>query len=139
MSLTYWIFILLILGIINAGYLYWQHIQYVKASKTMVCPIGGKCEQVVESKYGTTFGIKNEIFGLLYYSALIVGLLLFLFYPPLANLSKLGIIVAAMLAGAFSIYLLFIQAFILQNYCSWCLIAAFINLAILILVILRFL
>jgi len=87
----------------------------------MYCLLGGDCQAVVESKYGQTFGVKNELWGMLFYLAV-------LFLTISGRTSYLPIIA---LAGAFfSLYLLFLQAIILKKYCSWCLIAILINISI---------
>ena len=110
--------ILALIGLANALYLYWQHTQVPKGRK-MFCVIGGDCQAVVESKYGKSFGVKNELWGSLYYLSLI------LFHPYTLLLLSLSFI-----AALFSLYLLFLQAVVLKKYCSWCLLAIFINLAI---------
>lgn len=114
-------------GIANAAYLYWQYRQYQLTARPMVCPLDGKCEEVVGTVYGTTFGVKNEIWGLLYYFSLLGMLGVFLFYTPFAPAARLLILVSSGGAVLFSTYLLFVQLFLLRKYCSWCILAAVIN------------
>lgn len=122
------LFALLILGIVNTSYLYWQERQFKLHGREIYCFIGGRCQDVVTSKFGRTLGINNEILGLLYYLALLALVPAFLFFP-FAGVA--GIILGvSFLATLFSFYLLFLQAFVLKVYCSWCLIAIFINFAI---------
>jgi uncharacterized membrane protein len=121
---------LIILGAANAAYLYWQHYQFRKNNRQMVCPVGGKCEEVVDSKYGKTMGISNDLLGIIYY----IGLTLILsvhFYVPGWSLAMANLaILAISFSFLFTLYLLFIQVFILKKWCFWCLISAAINIVI---------
>ena len=122
------ILLLSIIGFLNAFYLNWQHRREVKTGQKMYCLIGGDCGEVVGSKYGKTFGIKNELIGMVYYALLgaytLVGM-----FAQIANFEILVKIIAA-LAAIFSFYLLYIQTIVLKKFCSWCLIAIAINLLI---------
>lgn len=109
-----------LIGLANAAYLYWQYRQVAKG-RPMFCLIGGDCQAVVESKYGRSFGVKNELWGMIYY-ALIISL-------SLLNIKHL-ILNISLIAALFSLYLLFLQSVVLKKYCSWCLLAIFLNLAI---------
>lgn len=125
-------------GIANAWYLYWQWRQYKLTARPMVCPLDGKCEEVVGTVYGTTFGVKNEIWGLLYYFSLLGMIGIFLFSVAYAPVARLLILFSSGGAVLFSTYLLFIQLFLLRKYCSWCLLAAFINYLIFVFEIIYF-
>lgn len=122
-----------ILGFVNAYFLHYQYKQYISSGKKMFCLIGGKCELVVSSTYGTTLGIKNEIIGMSYYGLLIIYSLVGILWPDLVSGFNLGMTVIkgiTILATIFSIYLLFVQTVILKTLCSWCLIAIGINVLI---------
>lgn len=123
-------FILSILGFINAYYLHYQYKQYKVYGKEMFCLIGGKCADVVSSKYGTTFGIKNEVIGMAYYGLLSVYLLVSILIPSLGQNIIFLAKIAAIVALIFSTYLLFVQTVVLKTLCSWCLIAIIINIMI---------
>lgn len=99
------------------------------SGKEMFCLIGGKCADVISSKFGTTFGIKNEITGMVYYGLLSGYLLISLLIPSFGNFLIL-VKIAAFVATIFSIYLLFVQTMVLKTLCSWCLIAIGINVLI---------
>jgi len=116
--------VLAIFGIYIAGYLIYKR----TTKKPLVCPVGGDCEAVVSSKYGKTFGVKNDLTGILYYIFILV-LALHLgffqgFYPLWAK-------IITFLAFLFSVYLVYIQARVLKQYCFYCLTSAVINLLIL--------
>lgn len=123
-------FILAIAGFANAAYLYFQHKREVETGQKMYCLIGGDCGAVVGSKYGQTFGIKNELIGMTYYFLLGIYSLVYFLFPQLANSLIIVIKLLVIAAALFSLYLLFIQSIILKKFCSWCLIAIFINLLI---------
>lgn len=127
------VLLLSILGFLNAFYLYYQHKREMTSGKKMFCLIGGDCGAVVGSKYGKTFGVKNEKIGMAYYLLLGGYFLISIFAPDLINSSELGISVIkiiTVIATLFSVYLLYVQTFILKTLCSWCLIAIAINILI---------
>src|SRR3989344_3823590 len=57
------IFVLASIGIIEAIYLIRKRL----ASEKSICPIGGDCAIVLESKYNKIFFVHNDILGLLTY------------------------------------------------------------------------
>ena len=91
----------------------------------LVCPMGGKCDLVTSSRYANTFGIPNSLVGMGYYAAtaLVYGLpsvisnVSFAALNPAFKLATLG-------AFLFSVYLTFIQGFVLKSWCSWCVFSA---------------
>ena len=115
--------VLSILGIFISGYLIKNRME----KKQTVCPIGGECKTVLESKWNSVFGIKNDIVGLIYYVfILIIALYIFFFqqsYPLFATITTA-------FALLFSLILVFIQGKIIKEYCFYCLISAGINLLI---------
>lgn len=124
------ILILAILGLVNALYLHYQYRQYLNSGKKMFCLIGGGCGEIVSSKYGQTLGVKNELMGMIYYILLIIYSVGNLLLPQIESTFLIWVKLAAILATIFSLYLLFIQAFMLRKFCSWCVIATTINLLI---------
>ena len=98
--------------------------------RKMVCPIGGGCSEVVESKYGKTFGFDNDILGILYYIAIGAAWSVLLVWPDLSAWVLRLIVIAVSGAFVFTNYLLYVQLFILKKECFWCVIAAFVNYAL---------
>ena len=123
--------VIIILGIANAAYLYWQGLEKQSHGRPMVCLIGAECEKVVFSRFGTTLGIKNEIFGLFYYFSLLVLVAIIFFLPQFSGIVVGLLLFSSGVALIFSTYLLFLQILVLRDYCSWCILATFINYAIL--------
>jgi len=115
--------VLAILGIFDSGYLIKKRVK----KQPLTCPINGGCEKVVESKWNAIFFIKNDFLGLFYY-ILILFLVLYLFF-----ISEKLLFITKIISGAsllFSLFLVFIQAKIIKEYCFYCLISALINLLI---------
>ena len=121
------ILILSIAGIAITLYITLAHI----LKKKVICPINSEsCNIVLDSKYSRTFGIKNEIIGLMYYLAIIIAIFI---------IQSASIIVAvktaSTLAALYSIILLGIQIKKIKNYCSWCITTAIINVILFALII----
>lgn len=121
--------LLSILGFSNALFLHLQYLQQKQKGKKMFCILGSDCGAVVASKYGKTFGIKNERIGFAYYTA--IGILsAFMFVMPnMESYIKSLLIFVTLFASLFSIYLLSVQLFVLRKFCFLCFIAIIINIA----------
>jgi len=102
---------------------------YIRTKKmrkeAFVCPIGFDCDVVMQSSYGRFFGIPVEFIGMAYYGFLLVLYTLFA-TTDLSSSAVLsyGALTATLIAFLFSLYLTFIQAFTLKQWCSWCLTSA---------------
>ena len=125
--MIYLVFILIALAFLNAAFLYWQHWQYRKHNRQMSCPLGGQCQEVVDSSYGEIFGISNDLAGLAFYLGFSLILLISLFYQPWSLWSGRLALIGIALAFLFTSYLLYIQAFVLKKWCFWCLVYALLN------------
>lgn len=109
-----------------AGFMLAFYIRHKKASQeVLVCPLDGKCEEVVHSEYSKFFGIPLEVIGMIYYALVGISYAIFvvspIFYSSLAIFLIFGATITAFL---FSLYLTFIQAFVLKKWCTWCLVSA---------------
>lgn len=113
-----------LLGIVNTVYLIWKS----RIKEPLVCPIGQDCNKVLDSKWNKIFFIKNDLLGLLFYIGIVGGAVLLLF--DFDEIIKTILIFASGIAVLFSIFLVFIQAKVIKNYCFYCLISAFINVLI---------
>ena len=125
-----WLILLAAIGFLLAGYIRFKR----GKEKEMACVIGKKCHSVLKSKYNHTFGIKNEIFGMLYYLVVIVLALMFIYgVTSLVGISiSLILIVLGIAAFLFSLYLTYVQFFVLKAICDYCLASALVNLLILV-------
>lgn len=89
--------------------------------KPLVCPMRGNCASVIHSDYSTFFGIPVEVFGIGYYAVIVIGYAALAFVPGLSSpLLSFGLLGLSTVAFMFSLYLVFIQAFALRQFCTWC-------------------
>jgi len=91
----------------------------------MICLLGSDCEVVIHSQYAYFLGVPLELLGLLYYGLIALLYGFFVAVPEIALPALIfgisGLTIAALL---FSFYLTFIQAFLLRQWCTWCLLSA---------------
>jgi len=115
------LFTLSAIGISETVYL----IRKRMAFERPVCPIGGGCAAVLESKYNKIFVIPNDVLGLLFYiAASFISAFLVIGVEPLALwnfILKLSVASGAL----FSIFLTYLQWRVIGAWCFWCLMSAF--------------
>lgn len=127
-NLSKLIFILSVLGLFLSIYLSYTHFTN---SETTFCLSGSGCDLINNSAFSKVFGIPIPIFGLIGY--LIIA---FISYREL-NQKKLNYLYFLSLIGiAFSIYLTYLELFIIKAICSYCVISALIIVGIFISVLL---
>ena len=122
------IYIFSIIGILDTLYLI-----YHKVKKSEVaCPFFPKewCYKVQHSKQSKTLGIPNSILGFCMY--LLIIILTHLFAIAIIPFWPLFIIIT--FGFLFSLYFLFVQAFVLRAFCTWC-VLSFINFTVMFLAI----
>lgn len=109
-----------------AGFLLSLYIYHKKREKKpMVCPLKSDCNAVIYSQFSSFFGIPLEILGLVYYAIIAIAYGTFLALPNLISSSLLFATLSLTTVGFFfSIYLIFIQAFAIKQWCVWCLTSA---------------
>lgn len=108
-------------GLCVAGYVLIKK----KTAQPMVCPLNGECDMVTSSKYSKFFGIAVEKLGVLYYGLIVVVYALHNLIPWLLSDTVLFLMTGVTIgAFIFSLYLIFIQAFVLKKWCTWCLFSA---------------
>jgi uncharacterized membrane protein len=99
-------------GIGVAGYLTYVH--YRPAA--LLCTPGGGCETVQESDYAELLGIPVALLGLLGYVAVLA---LVAWDSELARTLAAAV---ALTAVGFVVYLIVLQAFVIDAWCVWCLV-----------------
>ena len=92
-------------------------------SSTGVCTIGGGCDTVNNSVYGSTLGIKNSLYGIFIFSFMIIITLLHMRRPN--KKTRMIIHWAVILGSLIAIYFLYIQFFVIRVFCNFCLIIDF--------------
>jgi|SRR3989344_3138393 len=102
---------------------------YIRSHKTqgstLVCPIGHTCDPVIHSGYSKFMGIPVEFLGILYYALVLATYTTITFAPQFAHeLIAQEVAAVSIIAFIFSIYLTAVQAFVLKQWCTWCLFSA---------------
>jgi len=118
--------ILSIVGFTISTYIYNKKI----TKKKLVCPRRSNCDTVIHSDYSKILGIKVEVLGMIYYflvGSVYTYVFIFSLWSENVALVMLGISMCSVL---FSIYLVSMQAFIIKQWCIWCLSSALISIVI---------
>ena len=127
--------ILIFLGILVSGYL-----SYIKfTDEPMVCAAeaGFNCDVVQNSVYAEVGGIAIAYMGLATYLVLGVLILLENRLEVLREYGPLLVFAITLFAFVYSMYLVYIQAFVLEAFCQWCLIHELIITVLVVIVTLR--
>ena len=99
-------------GVGVSGYLTYVHYQ----PSALICTSGGGCETVQESSYAELAGIPVALLGLL---GFVTVLVLVAWDSELARTLAAAI---ALTAVGFAVYLVLLQAFVIDAWCVWCLV-----------------
>lgn len=91
------------------------YIEYERATGGQIACGTGGCEEVQSSKYAELLGVPVAVLGLVAYAVVFLTALV---RAPAAALAGATIALAGL---AFAVYLLAVQAFVLDAYCTWCL------------------
>ena len=106
-----------LLGLFDSLYLLYI---YTSPSRPMVC-IGTGCDAVRASAYSTLWGVSMPVFGVLGYTLLvIVTMAEALFSGSLARLARYVFVGMTGLGFLLSLYLEYLQGFVIHAYCAWC-------------------
>jgi uncharacterized membrane protein len=100
-----------LVGVGVASYLTYVHYR----PSALICTGGGGCETVQESSYAELAGIPIALLGLLAYAGVLA---LLAWDTPAARTMTAAI---ALGAAGFAIYLVTLQAFVIDAWCVWCL------------------
>ncbi|MEK6897895.1 MAG: vitamin K epoxide reductase family protein [Nanoarchaeota archaeon] len=109
----------------------------IRKKERLVCIVGKNCENVIQSKYGKTFGVDNTILGMIYSLVIFLIALSQFLFPQLPAVSYfiLGKIIFSGCAALFSVYLIFIQLYVIKELCEYCLASAITSLMIFLVII----
>jgi uncharacterized membrane protein len=123
--------VLSLLGVVDAGYLTWEHYSSVIPS----CSIGGwfpDCGKVLTSRYALMFGIPVSLLGVIHY-----GVECIIFSVALLTRARWAKILAMVLGSAgflMSVYFVYLMVFIIAALCKYCLLSSCISTLICIVV-----
>lgn len=109
-----------LLGIVDVIYILYKN----RPTKQLVCPFNSDCHAVLESKWNKFLGVKNEYWGLLYYSSLLILISLFLSSVDFVLDWKLVLLLMTGFGVIYSSYLTIIQIIKIKEYCFYCLVSA---------------
>jgi uncharacterized membrane protein len=111
-----------VLGALDAFYLSW-----VKISHTQIfCGGSGNCERVNTSVYSELLNIPISYFGMAAYVFLVIVLILEMRKLIRKDLSILIIFGTCLIGVLYSLYLTFIEIWVIKAICPYCLISAII-------------
>lgn len=115
--------VLIVIGIGVAAYLSYVETQAVEA----VCGPVGDCNTVQQSRYATLFGfLPVGVLGLLGYLGMLAAWLARKYLPKFAKPADLAFFGMAFFAVLFSLYLTYLEPFVIRAVCIWCLTSAVI-------------
>ncbi len=110
-----------LIGLFDAIYLTWIKLSH---NETQCAPGLGDCFTVNTSRYSEIYGIPIAIFGMATY-VLIIGILLFeprvKFLKENGTLALFGI---SLIGVLYSIYLSYLEEFVLHAWCPYCILSA---------------
>lgn len=122
--------VLSVVGVGIAGYLVYENMQ----GQSGVCVIAQGCQTVQQSRYGKILGVPVSVPGLALYSVLAVAAIAWL--RDFRGLSPVALLVGfyGSLAGAlFSAYLTYLEAFVIEAWCIYCIVSALLMTGLLLL------
>jgi protein-disulfide isomerase/rhodanese-related sulfurtransferase len=106
-----------LLGLFDSLYLLYT---YTSPSRPMVC-IGTGCDAVRASAYSTLAGVPMPLLGVLGYTLLSVAVIAeSLFSARAARRARYAFLGMTAFGFLFSLYLEYLQAFVIHAYCAWC-------------------
>src|SRR3990172_2170166 len=130
-SLEFLLYPLSLLGLTISVYV-WRSQRF---HKPIVCWTKD-CDRVIRSPYSRLLGVHNSTIGLLLFFFIFVMTLLHdLGWEPWHKLTSSTLIALSFIGTLVSLYLTYIQLFVLKGLCNWCLTSALLILAIFILTV----
>ena len=122
--------VLSVLGTGISGYLVYAHFFKINP----VCLPSAPCEVVLTTRYADMWGVPLSLLGMLMY----LGLVMLCLWQLQKRNERKGLIAAGVytlaLSGTlFSLYLLYLEAFVIHGYCTWCMASGIVILSMLIL------
>ena len=115
--------VLAVAGLADATYLTASHL----SGETVTCLASTRCSEVLTSKYATFAGVPLALVGAIGYFIVFAAATLAAFGMENAR-RVLTIMIGVMFVG--TLWLLYLQAFVIKAYCDYCLLSAAITFAL---------
>ncbi len=130
MKMLVLLIIFAVLGIIDAGYLTYEHYQQVipPCTVNLFFLIVSDCGKVLRSSYSVMFGVPLAVAGVFQYSLLLIAIIVLKIFRK--KIFTYWIILQSMIGAIFSLYFMYIQLVILKSICIYCTLSALISFAI---------
>jgi uncharacterized membrane protein len=127
MTAHFIIFIWALVGAAESLYLNYEH----RKKRPLVCVIGNDCGKVWASPYSRTFGVPNEVLGIIFYVAMAI-IEASIFLGDRSQLMAIGEYVVLFGGAASSMYFTYLQWRVIKAWCFWCTVSALIVLVMVI-------
>ena len=112
-----------LLGLFDSLYLLWV---YTSPSHPMVC-LGTGCDVVRASAYSHLWGVSIPVYGVASYTTLVVLLLATtLVTPRLVQILEYSVAGISGIGFLFSLYLSYLEGFVIHAWCAWCVVSALV-------------
>ncbi len=121
-------------GLAIAGYLTWSHYEH----DILVCGLGD-CSVVQTSDYSVVAGIPIAILGLLMFGAVLALSLARIARPAMSEAAGAAIIFLTLTGVLYYAYLTYVEIWVLEAVCQWCVLSSVVTIAILAFEVWRFL
>ena len=108
-------------GLGISGYL----LQAYVSNEPVVCGTDAGCEVVRLSQYAKMWGVPTPAYGVLFYAVLAIAAIAMPAAWPRARLPLMATTLAGILVSA---WLSYIEAFVLESWCRWCVASAIISI-----------
>jgi len=123
-TLVLLVIVLAVIGLGVATYLTIEHLR----GETPDCSVLEGCQAVLSSKYAEVGPIPTGVFGVFYYSTIIILAVLYLGYGNLVMMKLLGWLSAV--GFVVSILLIYVQMGIIHAMCIYCMTSALVSILI---------
>ncbi|MBI4080573.1 MAG: quinone-dependent dihydroorotate dehydrogenase [Candidatus Levybacteria bacterium] len=125
------IVILALIGVADAGFLTYEHYRNAIPPCITGSVFFTDCGTVLKSSYATIFGIPISLIGFFHYSLLTAVSVIA--YVSKNQRAKLMVVILTGIGFLTSLYLVFLQLFIIQALCLFCMLSALVSLLLFIL------
>jgi uncharacterized membrane protein len=126
--LEIWSVALALAGAGIAGYLTIVHYR----ESLLVCSGISDCETVQNSEYAEVAGIPVALLGLLMFVAMLGLAVVRMMRPELADAATMAIFVMVVAGIGFYIYLTYLELFVINAICQWCVASSLVTIGLLI-------